>query len=718
MNKLHSTIIVFFCSFYALFAQTIILDDQFANAIKKQCPTCIDYQKKLLIPAAFLRKLDVRASNIHSLLGIEGFRNLDTLDCSYNPLGFLPNNMPMGLKVLRCTNDSLVQMPELLPPLLKNLDCSANNLTKLPGLPVFLARLKCSNNLLDSFPNYTPHLLNLDCSNNKLKEIDISFSKSLMSLNCSNNTLNKIKDLPQTLEYLNCSFNELPRAPFLPYKVAYLNCSNNKITGFEGLSDSLRTFICNNNAITELPELPRVLVNLTCNNNQLFTISNLPTSLKKLDCRANFFTKAPKLPFNLQELRCSDNPNMECFTNIPDLMRADTVLPICPQIVYEKVEIIESKRVTDRTISLVPYRKKGKWGYATFEGNVVIAPQFDSVQFFKTREECNMPLAIVMVDSAKGLLDNTGDFVLKPEYSDIQCSERWGFVVLKDTASNWYYLMQDGSLVEDTLKSVTIPKTGFSRSIGKAKMTEDEAAKNIRPSIFYQANKASFSKRVKVTESYWSMSDTIAPSKFDSLVFTSPYTDTLFAKNDTAWGAINTKQEIVVPFLYDNIAKQIYSYRLKDSTLKKWNKYSLVMAHKKDMGWGIVSIKDTASIPFMFDSLDIAILPNFVKPSDTITEQKLYIKVKNEQNLWGIMDMNSQWILYCQFPEIVSDKLYGFKLIKDDKVGFFNPRTNVTIQPIYKSIKVITKGVLEVITINNKLGYIDDFGNEYFEDEF
>ena len=718
MKKLHLIIILLLNCFYSLFAQIVITDNQFADAIKKQCPACIDYKNQLLSPAIFLKKLDVRTSEIHNLSGLEGFINLDTFDCSFNPLRQLPDKLPMGLKMLTCTNDSLIQLPPILPPMLKILDCSFNNLTKLPDLLVSLEKLKCMNNALEALPRQMPNLTYLNCSNNKIKEIENNVSRNLDTLDCSNNVLKTIKAVSQNLKYFNCRLNQLTVAPLLPYYTTYFDCSNNKITMVEGFSDSLKVFMCSDNLITELPELPKGLRILACNNNLIFHISRLPLSLKKLDCRGNLFTKTPKLPFNLDELLCSNNSNLGCFTNLPDSVKTDTTLSICPRTIYEKVQIPANRVVKDHLVNLVPYRKKDKWGYATFEGDVIIEPLFDSIQLFKTRNECKMPFAVVNIGNKKGLLDDMGDYVLDPEYDDIQCSEKWGFIAKKEKTGNWFYLSPDGLLVEDFANDINPNNPEISENIGKAKMEDDAILKNIQPRIFYTGQKASFSKRIKISDSYWQMTDTIMPSKYDSLVFTTPYMDTIFAKIDTNWGVINTKQEIIHPFLYDNIVKQIYPYQQKDTLLNKLTRYSFVKAHKNKQGWGIVSSKDSVTIPFMFDSLDVAYLPSFVKPNDSLTQQKLFFKVQNQQNQWGIMDFNSKWVHFCQFSKIESDNKNGFALYDNDKLGFYNPRTGLTIEPRYKLIRFKTKGLLEVITDKGKLGYIDDFGNEFFEDQY
>jgi hypothetical protein len=56
--------------------------------------------------------------------------------------------------------------------------------------------------------------------------------------------------------------------------------------------------------------------------------------------------------------------------------------------------------------------------------------------------------------------------------------------------------------------------------------------------------------------------------------------------------------------------------------------------------------------------------------------------------------------------------------IKEGKKGYFNTRTQFTIEALYKELKIMAKGVLQIKTARDKMGYIDDFGNEYFADTY
>ena len=72
-----------------------IPDANFANAIRADCPTCIDGANNLLPPAAGLTELNVSSKNITNLAGIEGFTALQWLNCGNNKIAnilTLPND--------------------------------------------------------------------------------------------------------------------------------------------------------------------------------------------------------------------------------------------------------------------------------------------------------------------------------------------------------------------------------------------------------------------------------------------------------------------------------------------------------------------------------------------------------------------------------------------------------------------------------------------------
>ena len=213
-----------------------IADSNFVQAIKWQCPTCIDTSNNLTTAAQGVRTITL-SNNITDLTGISGFSALTALNCADNNLTSLPT-LPANLRTLHCSN---------------------NKLTALPTLPSTLATLYCRSNQLLSLPTLPPNLLLLDCSNNKI---------------------NKIPALPFTLKNFYCSYNEIFTLPYLPGSITDMGCSNNFISKLPDLPPFLIFLSCfNNTALTCLPTLPDSLLYIEVSP----TITCLPNAIKKLN---------------------------------------------------------------------------------------------------------------------------------------------------------------------------------------------------------------------------------------------------------------------------------------------------------------------------------------------------------------------------------------------------------------------------------------------------
>ena len=261
MKKLIYPFLVFLTSI-SLSAQRIN-DSNFADAIRWQCPECIDSAQNLTTKASQITSITL-SNKISDLEGISNFSSLVSLNVSDNELKVLPK-LPPNLKTLRCTN---------------------NKLTVLPNLPASLTILTCDNNRLSSLPT-----------------------------------------LPKSLKQLNCSLNNLASLPELPRTIEGFYCSYNQITVLPALSASLTDMGCANNNISELPTLPKNLILLSCfNNPSLKCLPTLPDSIKFLEisptvsCLPNE-AKLLKVflykDFNFAEVKypiCSNTQNQSCLT--------------------------------------------------------------------------------------------------------------------------------------------------------------------------------------------------------------------------------------------------------------------------------------------------------------------------------------------------------------------------------------------------------------------
>lgn len=308
-----------------------IPDNNFADAIRQDCPPCIDANNDLLPTAQTITSLNVPNKNISDLTGIAGFTSLEVFNCSYNNLSSIPalpatitsftcsgNQLtslpvlPAALQYLVCNNNQLVSLPSM-PPDLRNLECSYNQLTSLPTMPANMQGIVCRSNQLTSFPTITSNSFTyLDCSYNQLTSLP-AMPGILLMVYCNNNQLTSLPSM-QGLWTLDCSHNLLTNLPTMGSGLNELDCGNNLLTSLPALPGGMIDLMCDSNQLTTLPALTS-LYNLYCQNNQLTSLPALPNDLYELDCRHNQISVLPTLPANLRLLYCNNN----LLTSIPTL---------------------------------------------------------------------------------------------------------------------------------------------------------------------------------------------------------------------------------------------------------------------------------------------------------------------------------------------------------------------------------------------------------------
>ncbi len=254
------------------FAQHIP-DDNFAAAIRSNCPSCIDINDNLTVNAASIFYLDVSSKNIQDLTGIKGL---------------------CGLNIFYCLDNQISGVPTL-PNSLQTFHCGNNQVSSLPTLPAGLRELYCYNNQLHGLP---------------------VLPNSLEVIWCYDNLLNNLPSLPNNLKVLWCYDNNLMTLPSLPNGLSQLYCQHNQLTSLPVLSNNLIIFWCNHNLITTLPTLPATLAELACNDNQLSALPALPSSVVVLRCQGNQITCFPQLPVDLVFLRF-DVDKISCLPNQP-----------------------------------------------------------------------------------------------------------------------------------------------------------------------------------------------------------------------------------------------------------------------------------------------------------------------------------------------------------------------------------------------------------------
>jgi Leucine-rich repeat (LRR) protein len=144
-------------------------------------------------------EIDVSNEDLTSL-DVTRFKNLKTLNCSYNQLTFL--YLPETLQKLYCYDNQLTSLH--LPETLKILYCSHNQLTSL-HLPETLQKLYCHYNQLTSL--HLPETLQeLNCSGNQLTSLHLN--EQIKKLYCYHNQLTSLR-LNENLQEISCSNNPI-----------------------------------------------------------------------------------------------------------------------------------------------------------------------------------------------------------------------------------------------------------------------------------------------------------------------------------------------------------------------------------------------------------------------------------------------------------------------------------------------------------------------------
>ena len=232
--------------------------------------------------------------NITSLVGIEYFSNLESIDVSFNKLETLDLSHSTKLESVLVNGNKLQTLNLSGLADMTELDCSNNKLTALNVSEAEgLLTLNCSNNQIGALnvkKNKT--LTELQCSNNQIAALDLKNNTALESLYCRKNSISVLDVTKLTaLKNFDCSNNNLTSLNlYLNSLLENLYCANNSLTALSVAANTALTVLdCSGNALTVLDVSKNAaLETLTCSNN---TLSSLDVSrnaaLASVDCRGN-----------------------------------------------------------------------------------------------------------------------------------------------------------------------------------------------------------------------------------------------------------------------------------------------------------------------------------------------------------------------------------------------------------------------------------------------
>lgn len=262
-----------------------------------------------------ITSLSVIKYGITSLSGIEGFENLESLNCSNNHLSNIDVSNLSKLINFNCSSNLLTSLDVTGNEALQDLNCQNNLLDALDiSANTFLLHLDCSSNRITAI-NTTQNidLESLKATNNRLTSLSLEENDFLKELDCSNNQisslnvpmniyLTRILVASNQLTSFNTGENEL---------LEYLDVSNNQIANLNLTNNlSLTSLLCSKNQLASLYLGENILLNyLDCSNNRLDSVDlQLNTELQKLIGSANQLVKLDvSKNLNLETINVSKN---------------------------------------------------------------------------------------------------------------------------------------------------------------------------------------------------------------------------------------------------------------------------------------------------------------------------------------------------------------------------------------------------------------------------
>ena len=214
--------------------------------------------------------------DIKDFTGIEYFNNLESFNCSWNPVTNLDLSKNTSLIRLSCRSSSLTSLDVSKNTALTYIDCVGNPLTSLDvSKNTALTYINCYNTPLTSLDlSNNTKLTDLICGRTSITSLDLSKNTALTYINCYDTPLTSLDLSNNTkLTKLLCSSTSLTSLDLSNNtSLKDLDCSNNNLTSLDlSNNTSLEALYCSNNKLT----------NLDLSNN---------TSLEFLDCSSNQLT--------------------------------------------------------------------------------------------------------------------------------------------------------------------------------------------------------------------------------------------------------------------------------------------------------------------------------------------------------------------------------------------------------------------------------------------
>ncbi len=336
--------------------------------------------------------------------------------------------------------------------------------------------------------------------------------------------------------------------------------------------------------------------------------------------------------------------------------------------------LISSADAMAQTIdmSLIPYRKGDKWGYATADKEIVIQPKFKDAGWFSEG------LAAVKIGTKYGYINRTGKLVIPARYT-VAKSFRKGYMPNKNKAGGDSIIFAGASLTASGYE-ICINRKGVRMPQCPA-IPETSVAQNNIP-----VGAVTRTKTYNVPNS---------SGLFDRIV--DDYTidgnteNYYIAVKDNRYGVFNSKFETIVPFQYDSIK------------INRVGKTPYLEVNQNGR-YGVVLTNGT-----------MAIQPENTRLSNINTNNGMDYMIVQKDGKTYLRDINNKEFTKNGYTDIVYDNHGGFIITGDNNLRGYYFLDDKTIEPKYKEIRMVDgTRYLQIKTSTGKTGYISADGNEYF----
>ena len=367
--------------------------------------------------------IDCSLANLTSLVGIEYFSNLTSIDVSCNKLTSLDLSHSPKLTEVLVNNNSLQTLTLDGLSNLISLDCSSNKLSSINvSSSVLLQELNCNGNKIGSLNlKNNKALKELQCNNNNIAELDLKNNSAIETLNCRKNEISSINiNNLKSLVNLDCSVNNLASINvYYNTLLENLYCASNYISNI-GLSANTKLIFldCSDNSLTSLDIAKNALLEtMNCSNNSLISVDiSHNMSLTDINCTSN--TQMVKLWVKDANQRDAmtikkDNATVISFNdggiNIPDANLKNYLLTHFDDDEDGAISILESDNIVNincsgRGISdLTGLENCANLKYLNFNNNSVTTVNLPSLYKLETIVAYGNPISTLNVNNDTSL---------------------------------------------------------------------------------------------------------------------------------------------------------------------------------------------------------------------------------------------------------------------------------------------------------------------------